>query len=206
MWGWIDTAATFIAHYPTWALLAAFLAAIIEAVAILGTVIPGTFILMGIAGAAAVAGQDMMPFLIVAILGAVIGDFVSYLVGYRYRFTIRHYWPFKQRPQLLDEAHRFFERYGTYSVALCRFVPVLRSTVPLVAGLAGMERQRFVLANVTSAFVWAPLHVYPAQFAGMSIERLRAGEWQTAALWGCALLACCVVAWLIHRRVARAVG
>ena len=54
---WIDAASTFIAQYPMWALVAAFLAAIIEAVAILGTVIPGTFILMGIAGAAAIVSE-----------------------------------------------------------------------------------------------------------------------------------------------------
>ena len=206
MWSWIDTAAASIAQYPGWALFAAFLAAIIEAVAVFGTVIPGTFILMGIAGAAAIAGQSMVPFLIVAIIGAVIGDFLSYWFGHYYQTSIQRCWPFAQRPYLLAEAHRFFERYGTYSVALCRFVPVLRSTVPLAAGLAGMSVRRFVLANVTSAFVWAPAHVYPAQFAGLSIAELRSGEWATAALWGGALLLCCLGGWLIHRRFARPGG
>jgi membrane protein DedA with SNARE-associated domain len=206
MWSWIDTAATSIAQYPAWALAAAFLAAIIEAVAVFGTVIPGTFILMGIAGAAAIAGQSMIPFLIVAVIGAVIGDFLSYWCGRYFQSSIQHCWPFAQRPYLLAEAHRFFERYGTYSVALCRFVPVLRSTVPLAAGLAGMSTRRFVLANVTSALVWAPAHVYPAQFAGLSIDELRNGAWATAALWGGALVVCCAGAWLIHRRFARAGG
>jgi undecaprenyl-diphosphatase len=99
----------------------------------------------------------------------------------------------------MDNAEHFFERYGLYSVALCRFVPVLRSTVPLVAGMAGMRQRRFVLANVTSAFVWAPLHIYPAQMAGMSIGRMQDGEWQTAAVWAVLLLVCCGLGWGLHR-------
>lgn len=203
MWAWVNSATDLVAQNPEWALAIAFAAAIIEAVAIFGTIIPGTFILMGIAGAAAVAGQPMVPFLVLAIIGAVIGDFVSYWVGHRYRFTLRRSWPFAQRPHLMEQADRFFVRYGTASVALCRFVPVLRSTVPLIAGLSGMSRQRFVLANVSSALVWAPAHVYPAQFAGLSIEHLREGDWQTAALWAAALLACCAAGWLLHRRLVR---
>ena len=75
----------------------------------------------------------------------------------------------------MENAGHFFDRYGFYSVALCRFVPVLRSTVPLVAGMAGMRQRRFVMANVASAFVWAPVHIYPAQLAGV-VDRPAAGR------------------------------
>jgi membrane protein DedA with SNARE-associated domain len=101
----------------------------------------------------------------------------------------------------MQSADRFFARYGTASVALCRFIPVLRSTVPLVAGMAGMPRHRFLVANVSSAMVWAPAHVYPAQFASLSLESLRDGDWQTAALWGAVLLLCTSVGWVLHRKL-----
>ena len=93
----------------------------------------------------------------------------------------------------------FFHRYGGMSVALCRFVPVLRSTVPLVAGMAGMRRSRFLIANICSAFVWAPAHVLPAPFAGLSIERIGAGDWTTAAFAFGALLLTALAAWFGHR-------
>ena len=201
MWEWINNVTGLVADHPEWALFGAFLAAIIEAVAIFGTLLPGTFILMAIAGAAAAAGQPMLPYLAVAITGAVIGDFVSYWVGYRYRFTIRQTWPLSKKPQMMAGADRFFEKYGAFSVALCRFVPVLRSTVPLVAGISGMERRRFLIANVTSAFLWAPSHIWPAQLAGLSVDRLRAGDWETAALWGGGLAVCCIALWVLHRRL-----
>ena len=141
MWSLINSAADLAAQYPVLAILIAFAAAIIEAVAVLGVLIPGTPILMAVAAAGAMAGMSMMPIMIVAIVGAVIGDFVSYWLGHRFRFRLRGMWPFATRPALMGHAESFFHRYGTASVAICRFVPVLRSTVPLVAGMAGMARR-----------------------------------------------------------------
>lgn len=201
MWSWINAGVDLVAIYPAYALAAVFLAAIIEAVAVLGILIPGTPILMTVAGAAAMAGQPMMPFLALSIIGAVIGDFLSFWFGQRFSGRLRGIWPFASRPALMHNAERFFERHGTYSVALCRFVPVLRSTVPLVAGMAGMRQRRFVLANVSSALLWAPLHIYPAQMAGLSISRLQVGEWQSALTWGGILLVCLAAAWGLHRVV-----
>jgi membrane protein DedA with SNARE-associated domain len=201
MWSWINAVVDLVALYPAWALAVAFLAAIIEAVAVLGVLIPGTPILMAVAGAAAMAGQPMMPFLVLSVIGAVIGDFLSFWVGRRFSGRLRGVWPFSRRPALLDNAVNFFDRYGIYSVALCRFVPVLRSTVPLVAGMAGMRQRRFVMANVASAFVWAPVHIYPAQLAGISLGRLQDGDWQSSLIWAALLLAGCAAAWVIHRAV-----
>lgn len=199
IWSWVDSIVGLVAQNPGWALAIAFAAAIIEAVAVLGILIPGTPILMAVAGAAAVAGQAMVPFLVLAIIGAVIGDFVSFWCGGRYKDRLRGMWPFSRKPHLMNQADWFFERYGTASVALCRFVPVLRSTVPLVAGMAGMRRRRFVVANVTSAFVWAPAHVYPAAIAGLSLEALRDGDWVAVGLWGGMLFICCGGVFLLHR-------
>jgi membrane protein DedA with SNARE-associated domain len=201
MWYCINTIVGLVALHPAGALGMVFLAAIVEAVAVLGILVPGTPILMAVAGAAAMAGQPMLPFLALSVIGAVIGDFLSFWVGKRFSTRLRRVWPFSRRPTLMENAVRFFDRYGVYSVALCRFVPVLRSTVPLVAGMAGMRQRRFVLANVASAFVWAPVHIYPAQLAGVSLGRLRDGDWQTGALWGTVLLAGCAAAWALHRAV-----
>jgi membrane protein DedA with SNARE-associated domain len=201
MWSWINAVVALVALYPAYALAVAFLAAIIEAVAVLGILVPGTPILMAVAGAASMAGQSMLPFLALSIMGAVIGDFLSFWVGRRFSGRLQGVWPFSRRPALMQTAIQFFDRYGFYSVALCRFVPVLRSTVPLVAGMVGMRQRRFVVANVASAFVWAPLHIYPAQLAGLSLERLRDGDWQSAAVWGAILLAGCAAAWAAHRAI-----
>lgn len=199
MWSWIDTLAGLVAGNPAEAWTVAFLAAILEAVAIAGTLLPGTVLLMAVAGAAAVAGQSMLPFLGLAILGAVIGDGLSYWVGRRFHGRLRGVWPFSRHPDLLATAERFFRRYGVASVALCRFIPVLRSNVPLCAGMADMPPRAFFTANILSALVWAPVHIYPAQFAGLSLQRIRDGDWNGAALWGGVLLLCLLAGWAVHR-------
>lgn len=184
MWSWICNIADLVAMHPVYALAVVFLAAIIEAVAVLGILIPGTPILMGVVGAAAMAGQSMLPFLVLSVAGAVIGDFVSFWVGSRYSVRLRGFWPFCWRPSLMENAVGFFERHGTFSVALCRFVPFLRSSVPLVAGMAGMRRRRFALANVLSSCVWAPVHIYPAAIAGAAIPKLEASDYVAGAVFG----------------------
>ena len=199
IWSWVDSIVGLVAQHPTWAMAIAFAGAIIEAVAVIGIIVPGTPILMAVTGAAAASGQPMLPYLILAVVGAVIGDFISFWFGGRYAATLRTMWPFSRRPELMERADWFFDKYGTASVALCRFVPILRSTVPLVAGMAGMRRRRFVLANVASAFVWAPAHVYPAQFAGMMLEALRDGDWIAVSLWAGMLSCCAAGAWVLHR-------
>lgn len=199
MWSWIADASQLVADHPGLAIFIAFTAAIIEAVAVLGVLVPGTPILMAVAGAAAIAGMPMLPILIVSIIGAVIGDFVSFWIGHRYSLHLREMWPFRARPGLIGGAEAFFHRYGVMSVAFCRFVPVLRSTVPLVAGMVGMRRSHFLIANIFSAFVWAPAHVLPAQLAGLSIERLGAGDWTTAAFAIGAVVLTAMAAWYGHR-------
>ncbi len=200
---WTDAVVLMVDTYPAAALSVVFAAAIIEAVAVLGILIPGTPILMAVAGAAATAGHSMVPFLILSVIGAVLGDFLSFWIGHRYSDQLRRVWPFKSRPDLMANANVFFHRYGVLSVALCRFLPVLRSTVPLVAGMAGMQRRRFVTANVASALVWAPVHIYPAQMAGLSIDRLRQGDWMAAALCSAALVACIAAGWAAHHALVR---
>ncbi len=198
---WLNAIVDLVAQHPGWSLFLAFAGSVIEAVAVIAILIPGTPLLMAVTAAAALAGQPMLPYLIVAIVGAVIGDFTSYWAGDRYRTRLRGMWPFSRKPEMMAQADGFFHRWGLASVALCRFVPILRSTVPLVAGMAGMKRRRFVLANVASAFVWAPVHVYPAQLAGLSLGRLQDGDWQTASIWAAALLGCAAAGWVLHRQI-----
>lgn len=198
-----DAAVDLVATYPSAALAVTFAAAIIEAVAVLGILIPGTPIVMAVAGAAAMAGHPMLPYIALAILGAVIGDFISFWFGSYYQDELRRMWPFSKRPTLMESATAFFDRYGVFSVALCRLIPVLRSTVPLVAGMAGMNRRKFVIANVASAVVWGPAHVYPAALAGLSIESMRAGDWNAAALWATVFAGCILAGWMLHHMVIR---
>lgn len=188
-----------VAQHPGLATLVAFAGAVVEAVAVLGLIIPGTPILMAVAATAAMAGLPMTPILLAAVAGAIIGDGVSFWLGRRYGDRIRGMWPFAARPKLVGGAELFFKRFGMPSVAIARFIPVLRSTVPLVAGMGGMPVRAFIPANVLSALVWAPAHVFPAQLAGLAIGGTRGGDWSTWVVAAAVVLSTIAVGCSLHR-------
>ena len=144
-----------------------------------------------------------MPFLLAAAVGAVVGDTVSYWIGRRYGGPLRGIWPLSRYPKVLARAERFFDRLGTPSVVVARFIPGLRATVPLVAGMAGMAVRPFLAADILAALVWSPVHILPAQFAGVALNRLRAGDWQTALGLAAVLLVVSAAAYAIHRVIRR---
>jgi membrane protein DedA with SNARE-associated domain len=197
--GLIALISGFVLHHPSAALVVAFAAAVLEAVVIVGALVPGTAVMMTVAGVAATAGLPKLPFLLVAAAGAAVGDVFSYWVGARYGGHLRKVWPLSRYPRVLARAEAFFASFGTPSVFLARFVPGLRAAVPLVAGMAGMELRWFLAADLFAAVVWAPMHILPVQFAGLAIDRIRAGDWRAGVGIGGVLLLLAVVGYVMHR-------
>jgi len=154
-----------------------FAVAIAEAVFILGLFIPSTPILLLAGG---LISQGKLPFWEVyfaAVLGAVIGDAISYSVGYWLRDRIKTIWPFRNYLELIDRGEKFFARHGGKSVFIGRFIPGVKAVVPGVAGMYAMDYRFFSLINVTSAFVWAAAHLIPGMLLsawlksmGLSLE------------------------------------
>jgi membrane protein DedA with SNARE-associated domain len=154
----------------TWA--AAFLVSASEAIVLVGALVPGSPILIAIGAAAGIGHVSLSGVIIAAIGGAVVGDGVSYWVGHRYRDRLLVGWPFARRPGLLRQGTAFFSRWGMLGVATARFLPGLRAVVPVVAGMFGMRPTAFYAANVTSAIVWAPLHILPGTIAVLLADLL----------------------------------
>lgn len=86
---------------------------------------------------------------------AIFGDSVNYAIGRRVGPAIfeREKTRFINRKHL-DEAHRFYEKHGGKTIVLARFIPIIRTFAPFVAGIARMDYSRFVLFNVTGGLVW----------------------------------------------------
>lgn len=159
-----------LAGHPAWTLVAAFLAAFLEAVAVIGTFIPGSTA-MFLAGALAGTGSlNLGALFACAIAGAVAGDGMSYWLGSRYKSQISHLWPFRTHPQMFESAHNFFAKHGPKSVVFARFIGPLRAIVPVVAGTSGMTPARFYTMNIVSALLWAPAHILPGVIFGASVQ------------------------------------
>jgi membrane protein DedA with SNARE-associated domain len=161
-----------IKAHSDWAAVVMFVTAFGESFPVLGLLFPGTSVLIA-AGALLAAGTlPTWPILIGAVLGAVLGDAVSYWLGGRFGHTIARMWPFTRHPDLLPSGMRFFQRHGGKSVFVGRFFGPVRAVIPLAAGIMQMPPRRFWLANIASAVVWAPMLLFAGDMIGKAGERL----------------------------------
>lgn len=146
---------------PTWAGTVVFLLSAGESLAVVGLFIPGLLV-MGIVGGLVSAGiLQVVPTLIYAILGAIVGDGLSYWLGWHFKDHLPYYWPFSRFPQWLARGKKFFIDHGTKSIVIGRFVGPVRPFIPVVAGMMHMQPRTFLVANIISALVWAPIYMLP---------------------------------------------
>ena len=172
----------FIGQHPHWAGLLIFLIALTESVAVIGLFIPGSPILIGIGAVVGLGHLPLWPMLVWATAGAIIGDGVSYELGRRYRGTILGAWPMSRYPGLVARGEAFFRRHGGKSIALGRFLPMLRPMIPMVAGALGLRPRLFYIVNIASAIVWAPAHILGGALLGASLGALGAVSGRLVAL------------------------
>ena len=166
----------FVGANPQYAIIAIFLLAWSEAIPVVGTIVPGSTLIIAISALAAGADVNALYLVLAAIAGAVAGDASSFWIGSKYHEQALLIWPLKRYPQLIARSQAFINKYGIASVFLARFTAVVRAFVPLVAGVLRMPAGKFYAANVVSALVWAPLHVFPGVLVAFMLGLLGAGR------------------------------
>lgn len=204
MTAYVQAVSDFIVQHPNWAGLLVFLTAAAEAIAVIGSIVPGTTILIGVGAVIGLGHLPLWPILIWATLGAIAGDGVSYWLGHRYRHHVVRIWPFSRRPHLLAQGEAFFRRHGGKSVAIGRFLPVMRAVVPLVAGVLGMSPAKFYAANVLSAIAWAPLHILPGAAIGALLAVVGGISGRLLAVLVGFIVLAIIGVWLLRLAVLRA--
>jgi membrane-associated protein len=150
----------FVTAYGPWIYGLLFAIVFAETGLVVTPFLPGDSLLFA-TGALAAAGVLNVPLTAVLLFAAaVLGDAVNYAIGRRFGPTIFHatdsaslFHRLLNRDHLM-KAHAFFERHGGKAVVLGRFVPIVRTFVPFVAGAAYMSRPSFVFYNFTGAAVW----------------------------------------------------
>lgn len=158
-------------------LLFIFLVCIGEAVFILGLLVPSLPILLLTGGLIAQGSLPFWPIYFAAVAGAIIGDAISYAVGFALKDRIKTVWPFKNQLQLITKGEEFFARHGGKAIFIGRFITGVKAVIPGVAGMMGMSYRHFSVINVVSAFVWAAVHILPGMLLtgwlksiGLSLE------------------------------------
>jgi membrane-associated protein len=154
-------------NYGAWIYAVLFLIVFCETGLVVTPFLPGDSLLF-VAGTIAGAGEmnvHLMAGLLV--LAAVLGDSVNYAIGHYLGPRVFRYedsWFFRRA--YVERTHAFFERHGGKTIVLARFLPIVRTYAPFVAGIGRMEYGRFLLFNLTGALLWVVLLTYAGYVFG----------------------------------------
>jgi membrane protein DedA with SNARE-associated domain len=199
MTSYFDRVVDFVGAHPQLSLVAVFLLALSEAVPVIGTVVPGSTLILAISALATAAGISPWALLVAAVAGAIVGDGFSFWLGHRYHRQMLRGWPLNRFPWVVERSAQLIRRYGIASVFLARFTAIVRAFVPLLAGILRMSSHHFYLANVLSALVWAPLHVFPGVLVGLAV----AFGGAHAPMLSLAAVGVLILAWIVWRTIER---
>jgi membrane protein DedA with SNARE-associated domain len=203
----IDHLIAFVSAHAGLAYLALFLAALLEAVPVAGSVVPGSTIILALS--ALVPGGELRLewVLAAAVAGALLGDGLAFWIGHRAQREILSAWPMKNYPGVVARSEAFFHRWGALAVFFARFVPPIRAFVPITAGALGMPPLRFYAVNIAAVLLWAPAHVLPGVLAVSALHQytglphhtgIGKHYWMLSVIGGALIVALAV--WTIRRR------
>ena len=156
-----------VAAYGPWIYLILFLIVFAETGLVVTPFLPGDSLLF-VAGAIAAMGEMNVHLLVaLLILAAVLGDAVNYAVGHFFGMKLFSN-PDSRifRRQYLDKTHDFYARHGGKTIILARFVPIVRTFAPFVAGVGRMTYRHFFSYNIVGALAWILSFSYAGYFFG----------------------------------------
>jgi membrane-associated protein len=155
-----------IADYGVWTHLILFLIIFAETGLVVTPFLPGDSLLFAAGTFAALGSLDLWLLVVLLIAAAILGDTVNYWVGAwvgprAFSGNVKFL-----RKDYLDRTHAFYEKHGGKTVILARFVPIIRTFAPFVAGVGAMSYPKFITYNVVGAVLWVGLFVPAGYFFG----------------------------------------
>ena len=155
-----------VTTYGVWTHLILFAIVFAETGLVVTPFLPGDSLLFAAGALAALGSLDLWLLVVLLIGAAILGDTVNYWVGAwigprAFSGNVRFL-----RKDYLERTHAFYEKHGGKTIILARFVPIIRTFAPFVAGVGAMSYPRFILYNVTGALLWVGLFVPLGYFFG----------------------------------------
>ena len=154
-------------NYGYWVYVILFLIIFAETGLVVTPFLPGDSLLFVAGAVAAVGAMDVNKLVIVLIVAAFLGNYLNFQIG-KYlgkRYFIDRQSRFLKR-EYLDKTHAFFERHGGKTIIISRFLPILRTYAPFVAGIGRMGNWRFAMFNVVGAVLWVAGLTYAGYLFG----------------------------------------
>ena len=164
----LDQNLNFIAQtYGMWTYLILFFIIFFETGFVITPFLPGDSLLF-VSGAAAASGiLDLQLLIVVFIFGAIIGDTVNYWIGnYVGLHVFLERFPNFVKKEYIDRTYEFYEKYGGATIVVARFVPVVRTFAPFLAGVGTMQYRRFLFYNIVGGVLWTFVVVLAGYYFG----------------------------------------
>ena len=142
-----------IQDYGAWVYLILFLIVFAETGLVVTPFLPGDSLLFVAGTLAAAGGMDIGLLIVLLCIAAILGDSVNYAIGKHVGDRMVQSGRFI-RQEHIDRTHAFYEKYGGKTIVIARFVPIVRTFAPFVAGIGKMDYGRFLVFNVTGGILW----------------------------------------------------
>ena len=168
----LDQSLSALAAQHAWLMFAAlFMVIFAETGLVIFPLLPGDSLLFVAGTVAAASGVNVHLLALTLLIAAVLGDSVNYSIGHfigpkvlsHPRETRLGRW---LKPEYMDRTHRFYEKYGGFTIIIGRFVPVVRTFAPFLAGVGQMRYQKFLAYNVIGGTAWVGLLTYSGYLFG----------------------------------------
>lgn len=144
-----------IRDYQSWTYGIIFLIIFLETGVVVTPFLPGDSLLFALGAFAAKGSFDFWIMSILLIIAAIIGDSVNYSIG---RYFGKKFLELERIPLIkkahIEKAHKFYEKHGPKTIILARFIPIVRTFAPFVAGVGEMNYSKFMSYNVVGAILW----------------------------------------------------
>lgn len=156
-----------IQDYGVWVYLILFLIILAETGFVVTPFLPGDSLLFVVGAFAATGSLNIFTAFIVLSLAAVIGDSLNYSIGKAIGPKVFKYndsFFFKKKH--LEQTHQFYEKYGAKTIVLARFVPIIRTFAPFVAGIGSMNYAKFLSYNIIGGVAWVAICIFAGFWFG----------------------------------------
>jgi len=156
-----------IQNFGGWIYLIVFLVVFCETGLVITPILPGDSLLFGLGAFAALGALEVEWLLVLLSIAAIAGDTMNYTIGHYVGPRVFHEETnrfFKK--EYLERTHQFYEKYGGKTIVIARFIPIIRTFAPFVAGVGSMTYSRFVFFNMVGGIAWVAVFILGGYYFG----------------------------------------